>query len=234
MQLPLSSYPQFSQFLQLQQLHQQRYSRNFLAPQTTDFGMLSSQISAGTSCSEASTGTPSPSPSPPLSITENYSINNNYQVPSKGAKSFTIDAILGIRDRETEKMNRGPASVVPNSFHSRLGLHLSGSHLELPNTFPSSLDLKNGGLELGRIDVSRLSSSSRDILGFQLPTDLSTSSEVSNFGKEIGRRDLHHQITSFQTSNTCSNLSGKSYIIFNLLFYYIIMCEIQLRFIFKN
>lgn len=210
MQMPLSSYPHFSQFLQLQQLHQQRYSRGFLSaasPGTELTGMLSSSSRrSGTSCSEASTGTPSSSPSPPLSITENLSSNNTLQNSPKSAKSFTIDAILGIRgDREMEKMERDKMSVIPNNFHPRLGLQLSNSHLELPGAYANSLDITNATLEIGaRIDVTRFSASSREILGFQLPTDLRTSSDVADFGSEINRRNLQNQISTFQNSNSLS------------------------------
>lgn len=228
MQMPLSSYPHFSQFLQLQQLHQQRYSQNYLSTsssssaQSADLGMLSAPHRSGTSCSEASTGTPSSSPSPPLSITENFSTNNgHHQNSTKSAKSFTIDAILGIRDREIEKINRDHINVIPNNFHPRLGLHLSNSHLDLPNNYSSTLDLTNATLEIGtRIDVARFSTSSRDILGFQLPTDLSTSSEVSNFAGEIGRRNLQNQISTFQNSNSCSALAGESPSLISIANYY--------------
>lgn len=209
MQMPLLSYPHFSQFLQLQQHQQQlqqHYSRNFLpSVQATNLGMLSHR--SGTSCSEASTGTPSPSPSPPLSISENYPSMKSSQ---KSAKSFTIDAILGIRDREMEKINR--EHLIPNSFHPRLGLHLSGSRVEIPNNFTDSLDMNSARLELNsrRLDVARLSSASREVLGLQLPTDLSTSSGVPNSGSEITRRDLHHQISTYQSSTSCPRLTGTS------------------------
>lgn len=208
MQMPLLSYPQFSQFLQLQQEQQQlqqHYSRTFLpVVQTNGFGMLSHR--SGTSCSEASTGSPTPSPSPPLSIaSENYPSAKSSQ-NSRTGKSFTIDAILGIRDGEVDHRDH------LNNFHPRFGLQLS-SKMDIQSGYGNGLDVSATRLEAcGRkMDVSRLSTVSREVLAFQLPTDLSPS-RASNSASVTSRRDLH-QSSSFQSS-ACSRLSGKHFPVF--------------------
>ena len=209
--MPLSSYPHFSQYLQLQQLHQQRYSSRNLLPttQNSDFGMNRS----GTSCSEASTeDTSSPSPSPPLSITgNNYhhtsNPSENNQNSTKSTKSFTIDAILGIRDRDVD---RDHVNHLPNNYHPRLGLNLTNSStVETTNNYSNTTS--SSSLELSTATATTRfssSSSSRHLLGFQIPTDLRTSSDLSNFGNEINRRHLQNQISNYHNSN-CNDLTGE-------------------------
>lgn len=98
MQMPILSYPNFSQFLQLhqqqQQLQQQQYSR----PETAG-----SETSAETS----------PSPSPPLSPPQSPPLS----APDKNhpGKSFTIDAILGLRESSDRD-----SLAFHSAFHPRL------------------------------------------------------------------------------------------------------------------